>query len=169
MFESAPSRSGGGLRFLLFAFFAAALVAVIAITASKSIAEDAKKPAMASDQATVKVDDVLAKPEAYLGKTVTLTGEVEEVDSPRAFTLESGLLGLGKGLPVLGKAAFPAASGLKGGLFVDDDHVKVTGVVRKLVISDVEKELGWALDPKFEAKFKEKPIIIAENVTKVTQ
>src|SRR5687767_15082920 len=134
MFESAPTRSGGGLRWVVITFIAAAIVAVVAMTAGKSIAEDAQKPAAATDHATVKVDDVLAKPEAYLGKTVTLAGEVEEVQSARAFALESGLMGLGKGLLVVGKSDFPAAAGLKGGLFVNDDHVKVTGVVRKLVI-----------------------------------
>ena len=166
MFEPASSRSGGGLRWLLITFIAAAIIAGVAITAGRSIAED-QKPAATTDQATVKVDDVLAKPEAYLGKTVTLTGEVEEVESARAFTLESGLMGLGKGLLVVGKSEFPAAAGLKGGLFVDDDHVKVTGVVRKLVIADIEKELGWDLDAQWEAKFKEKAVIIAENVTKL--
>ena len=166
MFESAPRRSRRGLQLLVFVI-TAAIMAIVVIGASRSIADDAKKPATMTDQATVKVDDVLAKPEAYLGKTVTLTGEVEEVASARAFALESGLLGLGKGLLVVGKSEFPAAADLKGGLFVNDDHVKVTGVVRKLVVADVEKELGWDLDTEWETKFKERPVIIAENVTKL--
>ncbi len=41
----------------------------------------------------------------------------------------------------------------------------VTGTVRKLVVADIEREFDLDLDPEFEVEFRDRPIVIADDIT----
>lgn len=107
-----------------------------------------REPAPGAD---VTAGQVVENPGAYIGKTVRVSGEVERAAGERSFVLDSGVAS--GGLLVLG-APPPQESG---------DEVVVTGTVRTLVIAEVERELGWDLDPEIEMEFESKPVLIAQG------
>lgn len=110
----------------------------------------------------VTAAQVINNPNAYIGKTVTVSGDVEEIHGPRAFNMDSGV-SLGE-LLVIGREPFPQVpdGGTRG--YVINDTATVTGTVRALVTAEVEREIGWDLTPELEAEFNAKPVLIAQTV-----
>ena len=106
---------------------------------------------------------VIENPSAYVGKTVTVSGDVEEIWNPRAFNMDSGL-SVGE-LLVVGREPFPQVGDANNRAYVISDAATVTGVVRMLVTADVEREIGWDLDPRIEAEFNAKPVLIAQSIS----
>lgn len=122
--------------------------------------------------ATHRVAEITAAPNAFIGKTVTVVAEVDDVYGPRAFTL-NGLdedSSLAKGA---GKALLTLVPKVGGFPSVDaqwkDDKARVTGVVQRMVVKDVEREIGWELPSGLEAKFKGKPVLIARSVERLNR
>lgn len=111
----------------------------------------------------VTARQVIENPAAYVGKTVTVSGDIEEIWGPRAFNMDSGLT-VGE-LLVVGREPFPNVPDRGNTAFVVSDVATVTGVVRMLVIADVEREIGWDLDPNIEAEFNAKPVLIAQSIS----
>ena len=115
-----------------------------------------------------RVADIAGEPDKYLGQTVTVVADVEEVHSARAFSLDEdspAAGGVDNDLMVLS----PQAGSLSD---IDDtwlnNKVRVTGKVGKMSIVEVERELGWDLDPKLEIEVeKAKAVIIATSVQRV--
>ncbi|HXG84058.1 MAG TPA: hypothetical protein VNI84_08525 [Pyrinomonadaceae bacterium] len=105
---------------------------------------------------------VIENPSQYVGKTVTVSGDVEEIWNPRAFNMDSGL-SVGE-LLVIGREPFPQIPQAGNRAYVISDVATVTGVVRMLVTAEVEREIGWDLDPRIEAEFNAKPVLIAQTV-----
>jgi hypothetical protein len=122
----------------------------------------------ARDEGAVGVSEIAGDPDKYLGQTVTVVADVEEVHSPRAFSLdEDGPVsgGIDNDLMVLS----PQAGSLSD---IDDtwlnNKVRVTGKVGKMSIVEVERELGWDLTPELEVEVeKAKAVLIASAVTRV--
>jgi hypothetical protein len=115
-------------------------------------------------EAMVTAGQVIENPSNYVGKTVTVTGNVEELRGPRAFELESGV-NLGE-LLVLGKDPFPQVPDAGGNrAYLVNDTVTVTGTVRTMVAAEIERELGWDLDPQIEAEFERKPVLVAQSLS----
>src|SRR5262245_44389559 len=128
-----------------------ACVAVLGIGygCDTSKADDANRRAA---EGTVRVADIAGEPDKYMGQTVTVVADVEEVHSPRAFSLDddSPLAGgIDNDLMVLS----PQAGSLSD---IDDtwlkNKVRVTGKVGKLSIVEIERELGWDLTPELEVE-----------------
>ena len=104
--------------------------------------------------------DVTEETNEVVGEIVSIDGEVNEVLGSDTFKLEQeGLLG---GDDVLVVNANPDTP------ITEQNWVRVTGVVRKFVSTDIEKDydLTWDLDikQKVEAEYKNKPVIFAESV-----
>ncbi len=116
------------------------------------------KPAPGAD---VAAGTIVQNPSAYIGKTVTVSGDVEEVHGPRAFSMDSGT-GLGE-LLVLGREPFPNVPSDGNRAYLVDDTVKVTGTVRMLVTANVEREIGWDLDRQLVVTYEGKPVLIAQT------
>ena len=104
----------------------------------------------------------------YLGKTVTVVADVQEVLGPRAFTLdEDDVLagGIDNDMLVLSPQA--------GNLTPIENNwmknkVRVTGTVRGLMVAEIEREVGWDLDQKIEAEFKDvKAVLVASSVERL--
>jgi hypothetical protein len=117
---------------------------------------------------SVRVADIAGEPDRFMGQTVTVVADVEEVHSARAFSLDEdspAAGGIDNDLLVLS----PQAGSLSD---IDDtwlnNKVRVTGKVGKMAIVEVERELGWDLDPELEVEVeKAKAVLIATSVQRV--
>ncbi|HZF39728.1 MAG TPA: hypothetical protein VE715_12955 [Blastocatellia bacterium] len=122
--------------------------------------------------ATNRVAEITGAPNAFLGKTVTVVAEVDEVYGPRAFTLNgegagsSGAKGAGKDLLTL----VPKVGGFPN---VDaqwkEGKARVTGVVQRMIPKDVEREIGWVLPLNLESKFRGRPVLIVRSVERLAK
>ena len=116
----------------------------------------------------MKVADLVKNADRYVGQEVTVVGEVDEVLSPQAFALdEDSMLEGGIDNDVL--VFYPKSSELAP---LDDawlnDEVRVTGTVGRMTTTEIEREVGWDLDPKIEVEVEKKgPVLIATRVERV--
>lgn len=112
----------------------------------------------------VRIEDIKENPSVYLGKTVTVSGEVERVFGTRAFEL-GGKDFFDSEIRVI--TAQPLKESVRRRAdepFRADDIALVTGTVRNVTIADVEREFSFDLDPNYEVEFENKPAIIASSV-----
>lgn len=109
------------------------------------------------------VDEVTDNPEDFIGRSVTVRGEMDDVRGLRAFTLEDHDWVFPEELLVI--APHQPAGAVSGLDTLEDREVTVRGTVRKLVVTDLEREFDFDLDPEFEVEFRDRPILIAEEIT----
>jgi hypothetical protein len=103
---------------------------------------------------------------------VTVVAEVDDVYGPRAFTLngsdEDSSLAKGAGeamltlVPKVGR--FPSVDAQW-----KNEKARVTGVVQRMVVKDVEREIGWELPANLKSKFKGKPALIARSFERLNR
>jgi hypothetical protein len=107
----------------------------------------------------VDLDKLEDKPESYLGKTVTVEGEVDRVLGPHLFTIdERDWVDAERELPVVVPEPFVA-------IVRTDAPVLVTGVVQKVPIAKIQQ--GWNIlssDPKIKAEIETRPVLVATEV-----
>ena len=119
-------------------------------------------------EGNLTVADVMGNLERYTGQTVTIVADVEEVFGPKAFKLdEDNALagGIDNDMLVLSSKAETLGN-------IDDkwlnNKVQVTGVVHQVAVVDIEREVGWDLDPTLEAELeKVKAVLVAKSVERV--
>ena len=118
--------------------------------------------------ATNRVEEITGAPNAFIGKTVTVVAEVDDVYGPRAFTLEAEGPPLTKGARNSLLTLVPKVGGFPD---IDaqwkDGKARVTGVVQRMVVKDVEREIGWELPANLKSRFIGKPVLIARSVGRV--
>ncbi|HEX2166858.1 MAG TPA: hypothetical protein VHG09_06420, partial [Longimicrobiales bacterium] len=121
---------------------------------------------MGTDEVTVA--DIAGDPAQYIGRTVTVEGDLEEVLGPMAFTLDEDAItegGVDNDLLVIGAQT--------GTLTAIDDQwvdnrVRVTGTVGMHTAVEIEREVGWDLDAELEAEVEEREaVLIATSVERV--
>lgn len=107
----------------------------------------------------VELDDLEERPTQYIGKQVSVDGEIESVLGPRIFKIdEPGWADLDGEFLVVMPAR--AAALVKSG-----DNVTVSGTVRQFVRAEVEREWGWLdMKPEVEIELARKPVIVAERI-----
>ena len=106
---------------------------------------------------------ILENPANLYGKTVTVSGEVEALRGPRAFTI-GGPDWLSGELLILTTDPLPPVRGRDGNAqLARGDLVQVTGPVRRVVIADIEKEIGFDLDRELETAFENKPAVVVKS------
>lgn len=95
---------------------------------------------------TATVSDIASAPQRYVGKVVTVSGEVNRVFGPRWFSIGGQQFG-GSELLVLGRSTVPGLlNDLADSGKVMNDIVMVTGVVRTFEEDALEREIGGGLD-----------------------
>ncbi|MBW4563336.1 MAG: hypothetical protein KME32_19745 [Mojavia pulchra JT2-VF2] len=108
-----------------------------------------------------KPGEITTNPSLYYGKTLAVTGEVEDIRNASSFTLDEDKLFGGQDLLVI-RAATPKATVNEG------EKVAVTGVLRPFVVAELEREydLNWdlTLQKKLEAEYSNKPVLVANEV-----
>ena len=123
---------------------------------------------MEEESGTVRVADIAGDPEQFVGRSVTVVADVEEVFGPRAFALDEDAPlagGIDNDLLVLGRDT-------RGLDEIDDqwldNKVKVTGTVARSAVVEVEREIGWDLQPEIETELEGKgAVLIAESIERV--
>ena len=106
----------------------------------------------------VKLDDLEDKPENFVGKLITVEGEVGKLLGAHLFTIdERGWVDLAREMPVSVPAPFMAA-------LRDDMLVRVTGMVEKVPIERLEKEVGPIVDAKLRERIANRPVLVATEV-----
>jgi hypothetical protein len=119
-------------------------------------------------EGTVRVADIQEDPTKFVGQSVTVVADVEEVHSPRAFSLDEdspAAGGIDNDLMVL----YPQSGSLRD---IDDqwlnNKVRVTGTVGAVNVVEIEREIGWDLSPELEMEVgKAKAVLIARTVERV--
>lgn len=125
--------------------------------------------ASCSDSASERAGEVggitarqlVENPNAYVGKTITVSGEVEEILDPRAFTMDAGA----NDLLIVGRQPYPQVSEAGNRAYLVSDVATVTGVFQLMNTADVEREIGWDIAPELESRFAGKPVIVAQQVS----
>lgn len=147
------------------ASIAAVLVGVYGCDNSRATEAERTGASAPAADGTVNVAAITGDPNRYLGQTVTVVADVEEVHGPLAFSLDEDAPlagGVDNDLLVLS----PKAGSLSN---IDDqwlnNKVRVTGKVGKLTVIDAERELGWDLTPELEVEVERaRAVIIATSV-----
>lgn len=108
---------------------------------------------------------VAENPSSFVGKRLTLVGEVDAVFNERAFELEGNEALFDSSLLVLTRS--PVRIG--GQTLRDDDRVSVTGTVRNFVVAELERDLDWDLNPELEVEWRNRRAFVAESISKVAE
>lgn len=135
--------------------------AAAATTSTTTTADKASAALIQADRQgmRVKLDELEDNPSRYIGKQVSVDGEVDQIIGPRLFKIdERGWADLdGEVLVVL-----PAGT---GAALKENDQVTVSGTVRQFVRADVERDWGWLNDtPDLELTLARKPVIVADRI-----
>lgn len=114
----------------------------------------------------VTLGELLDEPGQYAGKTVTVSGEVNDVLGPKAFTI-GGEEFLPPGeLLVVSRNGFPTIPDREANEYlVDDDIVQVTGNVRTFVRAEVSRDMD-ADDMQGETyvEWEGRPVLVVSNM-----
>ena len=98
------------------------------------------------------------------GRLITVSGNVEAIEGPRQFQLDGSAWPWDHQIPVFARSAVDFVD---GGL-QEGDELIVTGELRRLVVPDIDHVLGWDLTLKTKVDLGDRPILIAQAVTRVT-
>jgi hypothetical protein len=124
---------------------------------------------------TAPLAGILATPGSYLGQQVVVNGQVEDLLTHRAFTLEASssresLLALveDSAVETAAGAAADALSGyvpqLHGPLYRTDDPVKLVGTVERFDRATLADQLDMALSPRLFDSFEGQPVLVVEQL-----
>lgn len=136
---------------------AASLLAAIGLSACSPSTPEKTGADMQQDNVTAS--DLATDPSEYIGQTVTVRDEVEEVINNQAFLLDEDQLFGGKDILVLSTPG-ESMDTLQG----DDMEVQVTGEVQKFILADAEQTLGVDLDDAIFADYEQQPVIMAASI-----
>lgn len=111
------------------------------------------------------VEAIKDAPERYYGKTVHVSGKIDQAYNDRAFDLEGAGWAFNDNITVLTRS--PVRMG--GSPLERNDEVVVTGTVRPFVVAEVERDIGWDIGPDVEVKLTKRPVLIASRIRKVDE
>ncbi len=118
-----------------------------------------------SEEAGLTVDDIVERPEEYLGDTVSLEGEVQEIVGAGAFTISPAEFDSEAELLVVWGEAFAALEGEPGQLIVrEGETLQLTGEVRLFDIVDLGQELGTDFGADDFQVYEGQPVFVALQI-----
>ncbi len=147
-------RSGGTPAWYWVLGIIAALLIIWALWAAFS------RPA--GPQVGVTLQDIENDPQAYVGQTVTVSGEVQQVVGANAFIFDYG------DVIVVGARELPQMTGTPTtDFFTGEPVVQVTGSVAIFSAAEMEQQLGYQLDDATFSQYEGRPAIIAQEVLRL--
>lgn len=107
----------------------------------------------------MKVDDLEEHPDQYVGRTITVDAEVQDVFGPRVFSIDEPNWGDLDGEILVTMPTDLAA------LVKENDRVSVTGTLKRYLEADLQRELTW-FEPGTELNLsvRKKPVLVASRV-----
>jgi hypothetical protein len=131
----------------------------IAVTTTTPASTQTNAQQQQNRPATVDLDELEDNPEKFVGKTVTVEGEVDRVLGPNLFTIdERDWADLEREMPVVVPEPFAA-------IVQSDAPVRVTGTVQKVPVAQIEARGGILTDPKIKAEIQTQPALVASEVS----
>jgi len=116
----------------------------------------ATRPATTGGATKIDLDELETHPEKFLGKTVTVEGEVDRVLGPNLFTIdERDWVDADREMAVVVPEPFAA-------IVKSDVPVRVTGTVEKMPIAKIAH--GLFNDQKIKAEIEKQPVIVASDI-----
>lgn len=114
----------------------------------------------------VTFGDIADDPEAWLGKMVTVRGDLADRVGPRSFTLSEPGLGTGSFLVLAqNDQVIPAEEPIFGEQGAGaGETVQVTGNIRLFDLAEIEQEIGFDLQDTSFTDYDNQPVIIAQTV-----
>lgn len=107
-----------------------------------------------------RIEDIRGWPMRYLGRNVTVVGEVDKVLDERAFELEGDGVLSPKKLLVMARA--PVRFGPTK--LADGEELVVSGTVRPMAPGQIDRELGQSVDPALAERYRDQIVLIADSV-----
>ncbi|MGL5193192.1 MAG: hypothetical protein ACRC8Y_06270 [Chroococcales cyanobacterium] len=115
---------------------------------------------MQGRQMVATTENISSDPENFIGRTVTVRGDVDEIDTSRdTFLMDDDRFLGGDGILVINSTGAPFAIP-----DADDMRVQVTGEVRQFRRNEIASEFGFNLDPELYSDYEDRPAIIAESM-----
>lgn len=114
----------------------------------------------------VSIGELLDEPGRYTGQTVTVSGEVNDILGPKAFSI-GGEEFLPPGeLLVVSPQGFPQLPDRpENEHLVDDDIVQVTGTVRNFILTEVQRDVEPGdLEGEVYAEWEGKPVLVVTRM-----
>ncbi|MCU0537647.1 MAG: hypothetical protein MUD14_27490 [Hydrococcus sp. Prado102] len=107
--------------------------------------------------------EISANPSQYYGRTLAVSGEVENVYGANTFTLDEDQLFGGEDLLVIVRNAQGVSTPVEV-----DQTVATTGVLREFVVAELEREYNFNWDEglvrQLEAEYKTRPVLVVDRV-----
>lgn len=110
------------------------------------------EPQATSAQEGETIEEIEEDTSEYVGKTVTVSGEIARQVSPRAFIIQDDDFLGGEDVLVVSATEAP---------LIEGTLARVTGTVRVLTTAEVEREYGFDLEPELEVELRDRPVIVA--------
>ena len=111
-----------------------------------------------TDRDTITAGEVAANPTKYVGQRVSVRGDVADIVSTSAFTLDEDRLTADQNLLVLSQSGVPAPE-------QKDEKVTVSGRVRLFDATEIKRDNDWfQATPEIETKYRKRPVIIADSI-----
>lgn len=115
---------------------------------------------MQGQRLATTTENISSNPENFIGQTVTVRGDVDEIDTSRdTFLMDDDRFLGGDGILVINSTGAPF-----GIPDADDIQVQVTGEVRQFRRTEIMSEFGFNLDPELYSEYEDRPAIIAESM-----
>lgn len=109
--------------------------------------------------AETSIEEVRDQPAAYMGKVITVVGEVQEkYAGSGSFVIDGRGTWWDDNILVV----VPREQGL---VLDQGTEVRVTGEVMKLTITEIERDYDLDFETEIEVEYRDKPILMARNVT----
>jgi hypothetical protein len=107
----------------------------------------------------IELEEIEENPGKFMGRKVTVQGEVDAVLGPRVFKIDERNWGDLDG-EILVVMSAPLAA-----LVDENEPVIVTGTLRPFVKTELEREWGFlGLNPEIELDLKDKPVLVASSL-----
>ncbi|MCT7985065.1 hypothetical protein NG796_17475 [Laspinema sp. A4] len=116
--------------------------------------------AMEGEQMETTPENISSNPENFIGQTVTVRGDVDEMDtSADTFLMSDDRALAGEGILVINSTSEPF-----GIPDAEDMRVQVSGEVRQFRREEITSQYGLDLDPQLYSEYEDQPVIIAESM-----
>jgi hypothetical protein len=138
-----------------------AAATVVAPTGGSSEGSKSTAPLVRSEPSgmPVSIGDLEDHPNQYIGKTISVTAEVDDVLGPRLFKIDEA-----NWADLDGEILVSVPSALAA-LVREDDRVTVTGTMKMATKAEIERDVDWfSSSDEIVARFTERPVLVASNV-----